>query len=49
MWQRSCMASLMRAENKFHRAKGDRHVPELLKAIDRPFLATGRDDKRKIA
>ena len=49
MRQRWCVAGLMRAENKFHRVKGYRHMPHLLKALARIVLGKGLDDNRKIA
>jgi len=49
MRQRWCIAGLMRAESKFRRVKGHRHMTQLLKALDRLVLEKGLDDKRKIA
>ena len=49
MRQRWCVAGLMRAENKFHRVKGYRHMSHLLKALDRMVLGKGLDEDRKIA
>jgi putative transposase len=49
MRQRWCVAGLLRAESKFHRVKGYRHMPQLLKALDRLVLGTGLDQNRKIA
>jgi transposase-like protein len=49
MRQRWCVAGLLRAENKFHRVKGYRHMSHLLKALDRIVLGKGLDDNRKIA
>ncbi len=49
MRQRWCIAGLMRTESKFHRVKGYRQMPQLLKALDRLILGKGLDDKRKIA
>jgi hypothetical protein len=49
MRQRWCTAGLLRAESKFHRVKGYRHMPQLLKALDRIVLGKGLDDNRKIA
>jgi putative transposase len=49
MRQRWCTAGLLRAESKFHRVKGYRHMPQLLKALDRLVLAKGLDRNRKIA
>ena len=49
MRKRWCIAGLMRAESKFHRVKGHRHMPQLLKALDRLVQGKGLDDKRKVA
>src|SRR3990170_2190237 len=49
MRQRWCVAGLMRAESKFHRVKGYRHMSQLLKALDRLILGKGLDENRKIA
>lgn len=49
MRQRWCVAGLMRAESKFHRVKGYRHMPQLLKALDHLALGTRLDENRKIA
>jgi transposase-like protein len=49
MRQRWCVAGLLRAESKFRRVKGYRHMSELLKALDRLVLGKGLDEKRKIA
>jgi transposase-like protein len=49
MRQRWCIAGLMRAESKFRRVKGHRHMAQLLKALDRLVFGKGLDDKRKIA
>jgi transposase-like protein len=49
MRQRWCIAGLMRAESKFRRVKGHRHMAHLLKALDRLVLGKGLDKKRKIA
>ena len=49
MRQRWCTAGLLRAESKFHRVKGYRHMPQLLKALDRIVLGKGLDENRKIA
>jgi putative transposase len=49
MRQRWCIAGLMRAESKFRRVKGHRHIAQLLKALDRLVLGKGLDEKRKIA
>ena len=49
MRQRWCIAGLMRAESKFRRVKGHRHMPQLLRALDRLVQGKGLDQKRKIA
>lgn len=49
MRHRWCVAGLMRAESKFRRVKGYRHMPQLLKALDRLVLRKDLDEKRKIA
>jgi putative transposase len=49
MRHRWCIAGLMRAESKFRRVKGHRHMPQLLRALDRLVLAKGLDEKRKVA
>jgi putative transposase len=49
MRKRWCTAGLLRAESKFRRVKGYRHMPQLLKALDRLVLGKGLDDNRKIA
>jgi transposase-like protein len=49
MRQRWCTAGLMRAESKFRRVKGHRHMAQLLKALDRLVLGKRLDNKRKIA
>jgi len=49
MRQRWCTAGLLRAESKFHRVKGYRHMSQLLKALDRIVLGKGLDENRKIA
>jgi hypothetical protein len=49
MRQSWCIAGLLRAESKFHRIKGHRHMPQLLKALDCIVLGKGLDDNRKIA
>lgn len=49
MRQRWCVAGLMRAESKFRRVKGYRHMPQLLKALDRLVLGKDIDENRKIA
>ena len=49
MRQRWCTAGLLRAESKFHRVKGYRHMSPLLKALDRIVLGKGVDENRKIA
>jgi putative transposase len=49
MRQRWCVAGLMRAESKFRRVKGYRHMSQLLKALDRIVLGKGLDETRRIA
>lgn len=49
MRQRWCIAGLLRAESKFRRVKGYRHLPQLLKALDRLVLGKGLDENRRIA
>jgi putative transposase len=49
MRQRWCVAGMMRAESKFRRVKGYRHMSQLLKALDRLVLGKDLDEKRKIA
>jgi transposase-like protein len=49
MRKRWCTAGLLRAESKFRRVKGHRHMPHLLKALDRLVLGKGLDQTRKIA
>jgi len=49
MRHRWCVAGLMRAEGKFRRVKGYRHMPQLLKALDRLVAGKEIDTKRKIA
>jgi len=49
MRKRWCTAGLLRAESKFRRVKGYRHMPQLLRALDRLVLGKGLDDNRKIA
>jgi putative transposase len=49
MRQRWCVAGLLRAESKFHRLKGYRHMPQLLRALDRLVLGTVLDENRRIA
>jgi putative transposase len=49
MRKRWCTAGLLRAESKFHRVKGHRHMPQLLKALDRFVPSKGLDQTRKIA
>jgi putative transposase len=49
MRQRWCIAGLMRAESKFRRVKGHRHMAQLLKALDRLVLGKGLDENRRIA
>jgi putative transposase len=49
MRKRWCTAGLLRAESKFRRVKGHRHMPQLLKALDRLVLGKGLDQNRKTA
>jgi len=49
MRKRWCTAGLLRAESKFRRVKGYRHMPQLLRALDRLVLARGLDQNRKVA
>jgi len=49
MRKRWCTAGLLRAESKFRRVKGYRHMPQLLRALDRLVLAKGLDQNRKTA
>jgi len=49
MRKRWCTAGLLRAESKFRRVKGYRHMPQLLRALDRLVLGKGLDQNRKIA
>jgi transposase-like protein len=49
MRQRWCIAGLMRAESKFRRVKGHRHMAQLLRALARLVLGKGLDEKRKLA
>ena len=49
MRKRWCTAGLLRAESKFRRVKGYRHMPQLLKALDRLVSDKGLDQTRKIA
>jgi transposase-like protein len=49
MRQRWCTAGLMRAESKFRRVKGHRHMSQLLKALDRLVLGKGLDENQKVA
>jgi len=49
MRQRWCVAGLLRAESKFRRVKGYRHLPQLLRALDRLLPGKGLDENRKIA
>jgi transposase-like protein len=49
MRQRWCVAGLLRAESKFRRVKGYRHMSQLLKALDRIVLGKELDENRKIA
>ncbi len=47
--QRWCVAGLMRAESKFRRVKGYRHLPQLLTALDRLVPGKSLDENRKTA
>lgn len=49
MRQRWCTAGLLRAESKFRRVKGHRHMPLLLRALDRLVSGKGLDENRRIA
>ncbi len=49
MRQRWCTAGLLRAESKFRRVKGYRHMPQFLRTLDRLVLGRGLDKKRKSA
>jgi transposase-like protein len=49
MRKRWCTAGLLRAESKFHRVKGYRHMRQLLRALDRLVPAEGLDQNRKVA
>jgi putative transposase len=49
MRQRWCTAGLLRAESKFHRVKGYRHMRQLLNALDRLVRGKGLDKNRKTA
>jgi transposase-like protein len=49
MRRRWCVAGLLRAESKFRRVKGHRHMSQLLKALDRLVLGKELDENRKIA
>jgi putative transposase len=49
MRQRWCTAGLLRAESKFRRVKGHRHMPQLLKELERLVRGKGLDEKRKSA
>jgi putative transposase len=49
MRQRWCTAGLLRAESKFHRVKGHRYMPQLLKALDRILLGKDLDQDRMVA
>jgi len=49
MRQRWCVAGLLRAESKFRRVKGYRHMSHLLKALDRIVLRKELDENRRIA
>lgn len=49
MRQRWCVAGLIRAESKFRRVKGCRHMSDLLQALDRLVLGKGLDQNQKVA
>jgi transposase-like protein len=49
MRQRWCIAGLMRAESKFRRVKGYRHMPKLLEALHCLVLGKELDKNRKSA
>ena len=49
MRQRWCVAGLLRAESKFRRVKGYRHMSQLLQALQHIVLGKGLDENRKIA
>ncbi len=49
MRQRWCTAGLLRAESKFRRVKGYRHMPQFLRTLDRLVLGRGLDENRKSA
>jgi putative transposase len=49
MRQRWCTAGLLRAESKFRRVKGHRHMPQLLRALDRLVQGKGLDQTRRTA
>ncbi len=49
MRERWCTTGWLCAESKFHRIKGHRPTPRLLKALDRLVLEKGLDTNRKIA
>jgi putative transposase len=49
MRQRWCTAGLLRAESKFRRVKGYRHMPHFLRTLDRLVLGKGLDNNRKSA
>lgn len=49
MRQRWCIAGLLRAESKFRRVKGYRHMPQFLKTLERLVREEGLDQKRRIA
>jgi transposase-like protein len=49
MRRRWCVAGLLRAESKFRRVKGYRHMSQLLKALDRLVLGKELDENRRIA
>jgi putative transposase len=49
MRKRWCTAGLLRAESTFRRVKGHRHMPQLLRALERLVPAKRLDENRKTA
>ncbi|MBX3432370.1 MAG: hypothetical protein KF847_03380 [Pirellulales bacterium] len=49
MRQRWCVAGLRDAESCFHRVKGDKHMPQFLKELERLVAPKTLDDRRKQA
>ena len=49
MRKRWCTAGLLRAESKFRRVNGYRHMSRLLKALESIVLGKGLDENRKVA